>query len=136
MATQPGTYTKALTVGGAAIGVRTSSFNTDSFINDNNEAVYVTAIVSAASGTGPTMTAKLQWSPDGGTTWLDLDATNAITASLAAAGNASFVAGPGLAVTANASANKFIPRTCRVAVTIGGTSPSYTFTGIYVNGAL
>jgi hypothetical protein len=135
MAKQANTFSQSLTVGGAAIGARTATFNTDSFVNDNNEALYITAIATAVSGTTPSMTAKLQWSPDNGTTWLDLDATNAITAALTAAGNATFVAGPGVVVAANASANKFLPRLLRVAVTITGTTPSFTM-ALWANGAL
>ena len=137
MASNQGTYTRSLTVAGAAIGVRgAGTFVTDSFTNDNNESLFVTAVVPAASGTGQTMTHKLQWSPDNGTTWLDLDATNAVSPNLAAAGNSGYVVGRGLVAAAAASANQPIPRLLRVSVTIGGTTPSYTFTGIYVNGAL
>lgn len=129
------TGTRSLLVASAAIGARIASFNTDSFTNDNNEALYVTAIISAASGTSPTYVAKLQWSPDLGTTWLDLDTANAATASLIAAGNGTFVVGPAVVVAAAASSNKYVPRLLRVAVTIGGTTPSFT-SAIWVNGAL
>lgn len=136
MGTQAQTTSRALLVAGAAPGVRTASFNTDSFLNDQNWAAYFTVVASAASGTSPTLNIKPQWSPDGGTTWLDIDATNAITANLTAAGNATCSVGLGLAVTANLSANKILPRLMRVAVTIGGTTPSFTISGIYFNGSI
>lgn len=117
---------RALTVGLAAPGVRTASFNTDSWVNDDGDYVGLCVVASAASGTSPTCNAKLQFSPDGGTTWIDLDATNAITANLTAAGNQTCWAGPGLPVTASKSANIPVPRLLRAAVTIGGTTPSFT----------
>jgi hypothetical protein len=118
-----------LTVAGVAPGVRTATFNTDAFINDG-ERVGVSVVVTPVSGTGPTLNCKLQFSPDGGTTWADLDATNAITANLTAAGNQTCWAGPGLPVTASKSANCLVPRILRVAVTIGGTTPSFTITAL------
>jgi hypothetical protein len=39
-------------------------------------------------------------------------------------------------VAANVSANKILPRLMRVAVTIGGTTPSFTIGGIYFNGSI
>lgn len=123
---------RAILVGGSAPGVRTASFNTDSFINDDSDFIGLTIVASAASGTSPTCNAKLQWSPDGGVTWIDLDATNAITANLTAAGNVTCWAGPGLPVTAAKSANIPTPRLLRAAITIGGGTPSFTISGIYV----
>jgi hypothetical protein len=129
------TTTRQFLVGGVAnIGAKTTTFNTDALINDMSEACAVTVFVSAVSGTTPTLTAKLQWSPDNGTTWLDLDATNAITASINAAGNYTFWVHPGAVVAAALSANKPVPRELRIACTIGGTTPSFTITGIYLNG--
>lgn len=86
-------------------------------------AVYVTAV----SGTAPTMTVRLQWSIDGGTTWTDWDTTNLQTPSITTAGTYSLKVGPGLPTTANASLNDALPGQMRAAWTIGGTTPSFTF---------
>lgn len=130
------TVQRALTVGGAAPGVRTATFQTDAFYNDECEVGSFTVVVSAASGTSPTLNIKPQWSPDGGTTWVDIDATNAITSNLTGAGNATCHVGVGLPVTASKSANAPLPRLLRLAVTIGGTTPSFTISGLYFNGSL
>lgn len=129
------TMQTALAVGGSTtIGAKTASFNTDLFINNYNEGGSFSVVVSAASGTTPTLSIKPQWSPDGGTTWVDLDATNGVTANLTAAGTASVHVGPSLVGVVNVCANRPLPRFLRVACTIGGTTPSFTITGIYFNG--
>ena len=79
------------------------------------------------TGTTPTLTVRLQWSPDGGTTWLDLDTTNAQTASITGTGAFVLRVYPGIATAANAALNAPLPRTWRLAWTIGGTTPSFTF---------
>jgi hypothetical protein len=125
---------RALTVGGVAPGVRTATFDTDSFINDDADFAVLTVVASAASGTSPTLNAKVQYSPDNGTTWIDLDTTNGVTPNLTAAGSQDCRYGPGLPVTAAKSANVPLPRLLRVRVTIGGTTPSFTISGIYFQG--
>lgn len=82
--------------------------------------------VSAASGTNPTLVIKAQASVDG-LNWYDVDATNAVTASLVAAGAARIEIYPGL-VESVGFANDVLPALMRLAWTIGGTgSPSFTF---------
>lgn len=83
--------------------------------------------VTAVSGSTPTCVFRLQWSPDGGTTWVDWDTTNLQTASINSTTTATLRVGPGLATTANASRNDFVPGLVRVAYTIGGSTPSFTF---------
>lgn len=131
-----GTITRQLLVGGAAPGARNASFNTDSFINDDYECGTFTVVATGATGTSPTLNIKPQWSPDGGTTWVDIDATNAITPNLTGAGAQSCSVGRGLPVTASKSANAPLPRLLRVAATIGGTTPNFTGVAIYFNGSL
>jgi hypothetical protein len=95
--------------------------------NFNARGALIWVNVTAVTGTTPTMTVRVQWSPDGGTTWLDLDTTNAQTASITATGASVLRVYPGIATTANASLNMVLPRTWRLAWTIGGTTPSFTF---------
>jgi hypothetical protein len=76
----------------------------------NNIALYVN--VTAASGTTPTLVVKLQDSPDG-TNWYDI--TGATTASLTTTG--------AVAVRTTVACGHSI----RAVWTIGGTTPSFTF---------
>lgn len=129
------TLIRVLTQAGSPItGAKTATFNTDSFTNDYGSGGVFTVIASAASGTTPTLSLKPQFSPDGGTTWVDIDATNGISPNLTAAGSQSVWIFPGATGAAASVANRFLPRLLRVVVTIGGTTPSFTITGIYFNG--
>lgn len=77
----------------------------------NSALLYVN--VTAASGTTPTMTVKLQDSLDG-TNWFDV--TGAATTSITAAGSQ-------LVRVTNTAIGPFV----RLVWTIGGTTPSFTF---------
>ena len=85
--------------------------------------------VTARSGTTPTLVCKVQGSVDG-VTWFDLDATNAATASITAVGHYVIKVYPGLPTVAAGSCNSPLPRMWRLAWTIGGTTPSFTFSTI------
>jgi len=82
--------------------------------------------VTAVSGTSPTLTARVQYSVDGAV-FSDLDATNAITSSITATGNYTIKVSPGASNTAAFVSNLRLPRTYRLLYTIGGTTPSFTF---------
>lgn len=73
----------------------------------------VTLDVTAASGTSPTLAVKIQTSDDGGTTWYDIP-------------NASFT--QATAVTKQAIQINTYGNLIRAAYTVGGTTPSFTFT--------
>lgn len=90
--------------------------------------------VTAASGTSPTLVVKVQYTIDG-SNWLDLDTTNAQTASLTTTGRVTLKVYPGLTAAANAASNNALPPVHRLAWTIGGTTPSFTFSTdvIYLN---
>lgn len=78
--------------------------------------------VTAVSGTNPQLTILLQSSPDGGTTWYTDYTSNNITAT----GQYSFTIGLG-----SPNYGDF-GQLVRVAWTIAGTSPSFTFSSLYV----
>lgn len=83
--------------------------------------------VTAVTGTNPTMVWKVQINIDG-TNWVDLDATNAATASTTATGRPLIHVYPGLTNTASGTCNKVLPALARLAWTIGGTAtPTFTF---------
>ncbi len=116
----------------AAVAVETSAARTTTGVgttqtNFNARGAFIWVNVTAVTGTTPTLTVRVQWSPDGGTNWLDLDTTNAQTASITATGASVLRIYPGLTTAANAALNSPLPRTWRLAWTITGTTPSFTF---------
>lgn len=106
---------------------KTASGNGTTQTNFNAAGVILWGNVTAVTGTTPTLTVRVQWSPDGGTNWIDLDTTNAQTASIAATGAFVLRIYPGVTTAANAALNSPLPRTWRLAWTVGGTTPSFTF---------
>jgi hypothetical protein len=127
-------------------GTHTASFNGATQTNYNARGAFITIVLGTVSGGTLSFSAQLQWSPDGGTTWFDIG--NALTGNMINTGtsgvyivyptNISQSVGNGPQnidpnTTAVAAVNIPLPRTWRLAYTIGGTTPSYTFTGVYVN---
>ena len=94
--------------------------------NWNHTGMVVALNVTAVSGTTPTLVAKLQFSPDGGTTWIDYDA-KATTATISTTGTYVLKFFPGCTEVANSAIGLPVPRTFRLYYTIGGTTPSFTF---------
>lgn len=80
--------------------------------------------VSAVSGTSPTLTVKVQGSANG-TDWYDIN--GAVTATINSVSTVHMTVRPGVTAVANVALAQPIPRFWRVAWTIGGTSPSFTF---------
>ena len=107
-----------------ASAARTASVAGTTVTNYNAKALLIHFKVSAITGTTPTITPKLQWSPDNGTTWLDVP--GATFASLNAVGDYVMQVGPEVIAAANAAVNFPLPRTLRMYYTIAGTSPSIT----------
>lgn len=93
-----------------ASAARTTSGNGASFNTNQANSIEGFLTVTAASGTTPTLDARLETSVDGGTTWTTVAAFTQITA----AGARSRVFGP-------------LGDVCRWAWTIAGTTPSFTF---------
>jgi hypothetical protein len=110
-----------------ASSARTATGNGLTAVNYNHAGAFIFINVTAASGTTPTAVFRVQFSVDNGTTWIDLDTTNAVTASLTTTGTAVIKVYPGIPVVAAGSCNSPLPRTWRLAWTIGGTTPSFTF---------
>lgn len=103
---------------------KTATANGVAGTNFNARGAWVFINTTVVSGTTPTLTVKLQGSVDG-TNFFDLDATNAATASITAAGTAVIRVYPGL-TNAVGTANQVLPRIWRCVFTIGGTTPSFT----------
>ena len=107
-----------------ASAARTASVAGTTCTNYNNKALLIHFKVSAITGTTPTITPKLQWSPDGGTTWLDVP--GAVFPTISAVSDTVMQVGPEVIAAANAAVNFPLPRTLRMYYTIGGTTPSIT----------
>ena len=126
-------------------GAKTATFNGATQTNFNASGAYIFVNVGTVSGTTPTMAMQLQYSGDGGTTWVNLGpATSNLTASSQTAllivypNNISQAAGATPAnLTTGATVTTAIatplPRTWRLVYTIGGTTPSFTITNVQVS---
>jgi hypothetical protein len=126
-------------------GAKTATFNGATQTNYDAVGAFICIRLGTVTGTTPAMTPQLQWSPDAGTTWINLGTTAPnLTASnqlglimigptnwsqAAGATPANLVSGANSLLALNA----FLPRTWRMAFTIGGTTPSLTITAIDVN---
>lgn len=87
----------------------------------SGDAEYVSVLVAttAVSGTTPTLDLKLQWSNDGGQTWADAQPVDSFT-QITATGNA---------VKVFQAKGTWM----RLVYTIGGTTPSFTFSATAVS---
>lgn len=96
-----------------ASAAKTASNNGQAVSVDSSyDSALVFLNVTAASGTTPTLDVKLQTSDDGGTTWYDLP-------------NGSFTQKTNIGSQVLAFTS--VGDTIRVASTVGGTSPSFTY---------
>jgi hypothetical protein len=117
--------------GNTAVSVEASSAKTASgnsaaaITNHSATGVQLFVNVSAASGTTPTLAVRVQVQDPVGSGWVDLP--GAVTASITGVSLTLLTIYPGVTVTANSSISAPLPRTWRIAWTIGGTTPSFTF---------
>lgn len=117
-------------------GAKVASFAGATQTNYSAAGAMITVLCGTVSGTTPTLTAQLQWSPDAGTTWLNLG--GASTAVTATGNTITFLCYPNtgtptIGATQTVLVASPLPRTWRLNYTIGGTTPSFTITGVYVN---
>lgn len=113
-----------------ASAARTATVAGSTVTNHNARGAVITLNVTAVSGTTPTLVAKLQYSPDGGTTWIDYT-EKPVTATISATGKYTLTVYPGAVEVANSAVSLPIPRTVRLYYTIGGTTPSFTFASYF-----
>lgn len=111
-------------------GAKTVTFNGATQTNFNARGALIAFNVGAVTGTTPTMAAKVQMSPDGGTTWIDVP--NAVTPTITATGVYTLLVHPEIPAAANTVVQYPLLRTWRVVYTIGGTTPSFTLTNVQV----
>ena len=104
---------------------RTATVAVNTVTNFNAKGAVITINVTAVSGTSPTLVAKLQYSPDG-TIWIDYT-NKPVTATISAIGQTTLIVCPGVTEVANSAVSLPLPRFVRMHYTIGGTTPSLTF---------
>lgn len=139
----PVTRNSATTTGDT--GTKTTSFNGATQTNSNASGAFITALLGTVSGTSPTLTVQLQWSPDAGTTWHALGPASATATATGqsisvliyhtnlsqAAGTTPVNLTTGATVTL--ALNAPLPSTWRLAYVIAGTSPSFALSSVQVN---
>jgi hypothetical protein len=103
---------------------QTASFNTGSVDMQKFRRALFILDIGAVSGTSPTIDAKLQESTDN-STFTDLSGNNVSITQITTANHT---------VTLEVRAGQLTKRYVRVAVTIGGTTPSFTCCAIPIGG--
>jgi len=125
-------------------GTKTATFAGAAQTNYDALGAIITILLGTVSGTTPTLAAQLQWSPDGGTTWLTIGAALANLTATSQTGtiwayptNISTAGATPAALTTGATVtlqlNTPLPRTWRLNYTIGGTTPSFAISSVQVN---
>ena len=109
-------------------GTATTTFTSGPFVNPNSRYAIVTLNITAASGTTPTLVVALQGvNHDGVAYQLGPAAGATFAQQTGVAGPLVLYVGPGLTVTANVSVNVPVPAQYQIVHTIGGTTPSFTY---------
>lgn len=110
-----------------ASAARTATANSTDQTNYAGRGVICLLDITAASGTTPTLDIKLQYKDSVPATDIYVDIPGAAFAQKTAAGTDSLTLYPGIAETANRSVSDILSREWRAVATIGGTTPSFTF---------
>lgn len=117
-----------LTVAGGTIeasAARTATANGTTITNASGRGAMFYVNVTAASGTTPTLVVQLQVQDPVSLSWIDI--SGAATAAITGTGLSMLTVAPGISEAANTKVSQGLPRTYRFRWTIGGTSPSFTF---------
>jgi hypothetical protein len=121
-----GTDTASVLFGGLSAPTLTTTTNSADLANYGARGVVLVLDVTAASGTSPTLDVKVQVKDTLSGKYVDL--AGAAFAQKTAANTSMLTIYPGSTVAANVSISIPLPDTWRVVATIGGTTPSFTFT--------
>lgn len=126
-------------------GTKVATFAGATQTNYNALGALIVVKLGTVSGTSPTLSCQLQWSYDGGTTWMNVGPALANLTTTSNIGiinvypaNISQAAGVTPAnlttgATQTMALNWSLPRLWRINYTIGGTTPSFAITAVYVN---
>lgn len=117
----------------AASAARTTTLTGDTQYNHEAKGLLLTVAISAVTAT-PSLTPKIQYSPDGGTTWVDYCV---VTTPLATAATSSYLIYPVIDASADGAMTESfslpLPRVWRVVVTAGDAdSATYAVFGQYL----
>jgi len=104
---------------------RAATANGGDMENRTGKGVRLFLDITAASGTTPTLDVKIQGKDAISGSYYDI--AGAAFAQQTTTGTADLTIYPGVAETANVSVSDIIPRDWRAVATIGGTTPSFTF---------
>jgi hypothetical protein len=105
---------------------RDETANSAIAMNHRSKGVSLHLEITAASGSSPTLDIKLQGYDELGADYFDIP--GAAFAQATGTGTDELVLYPGVAETSNVSVSDVLPRVSRAVATIGGSSPSFTFT--------
>lgn len=108
-----------------ASSAKTATGSGTAQVNYNAKGVILYINVSAASGTTPTLVVNVQAQDPVTSNWITIP--GASTASLTGITAVQLAVYPGVTVAANTAVSYPLPRNWRVSWTIGGTTPSFTF---------
>jgi hypothetical protein len=123
--------------GDAPTLITTAPSNGATQSNSNYRGALITALLGTVSGTTPTLSMQLQWSPDGGTTWINYGAaTAAIT--IVTGNTVSVMVYPVTWSTFTSGAGDVqiaapLPKTWRMVYTGGGVTFSIAIASVQVN---
>lgn len=104
---------------------RTASENSSDQVNSSWRGVRLFLHISASSGTTPTLDLKIQVKDPVSSQYIDLPGGS--FAQKTGTGTDELTVFPGIAAVANRAVSQCLGRTWRVVATIGGTTPSFTF---------
>lgn len=104
-------------------GTATATFTSGPFVNPSGRSALFTLNITAASGTTPTLNLLLQGVNHDGVAFTLV----APAQQTGVAGPLLYVVGLGATVTANVNANVPFPAQYQVTHTIGGATPSFTY---------
>ena len=115
-----------------ASAARTATANSGDLENRTARGVRLWLNITAASGTTPTLDIKLQWKDPLSGLYFDIPGAN--FPQKTGTGTDDLTVYPGIAETATEAISDVIPRGWRAVATIGGTTPSFTFSlaGSYI----
>ncbi|MGH6933669.1 MAG: hypothetical protein ACREEE_14695 [Dongiaceae bacterium] len=115
-----------------AAAARGATTNRGDLENRTGRGVRLWLNITAASGSTPTLDIKLQWKDPVSGLYFDIPGAN--FPQKPAAGTDDLTVYPGIAETATEAVSDVIPRNWRAVATIGGTTPSFTFSlgGSYI----
>ena len=114
-----------------ASSTQTVSFNSATKTNyDAKGAAFIINVTAITGTVTPTLTAKVQMQDVVSGNWVDIP--GATTAGITATGQTLLILYPGLTVVSNSKIDFPLPRVYRLAYTITGTLPNFTFsTGVH-----